>query len=176
MSSTELRERLKGFSASGWEWSETNGMVSADPAAARAASWTLVCLSSRQQLSRPDANSRNPKSRRLSTWTVPHLSIASKADYSDYRQGTSANSALCAARRLRALCDDASEKALEMGRQIFCVAHELISFHLDGLGLNAHTDREGLRDSGCRVWRWPNDSEVGGCHAGHGVRYRLCQR
>jgi hypothetical protein len=30
MSSTELRERLKGFSASGWEWSETNGMVSAD--------------------------------------------------------------------------------------------------------------------------------------------------
>jgi hypothetical protein len=30
MSSTELRERLKGISASGWEWSETNGMVSAD--------------------------------------------------------------------------------------------------------------------------------------------------
>ena len=29
MSSAELRERLKGFSASGWEWSETNGMVSA---------------------------------------------------------------------------------------------------------------------------------------------------
>ena len=29
MSSTELRERLKGISASGWEWSETNGMVSA---------------------------------------------------------------------------------------------------------------------------------------------------
>jgi hypothetical protein len=29
MSSTELRERLKGTSASGWEWSETNGMVSA---------------------------------------------------------------------------------------------------------------------------------------------------
>jgi hypothetical protein len=29
MSSTELRERLKGFSVSGWEWSETNGMVSA---------------------------------------------------------------------------------------------------------------------------------------------------
>jgi hypothetical protein len=29
MSSTELRERLKGFPASGWEWSETNGMVSA---------------------------------------------------------------------------------------------------------------------------------------------------
>jgi hypothetical protein len=30
MSSTELREKLKGVSASGWEWSETNGMVSAD--------------------------------------------------------------------------------------------------------------------------------------------------
>ena len=30
MSSTELRDRLKGISASGWEWSETNGMVSAD--------------------------------------------------------------------------------------------------------------------------------------------------
>jgi hypothetical protein len=30
LSSTELRERLKGISASGWEWSETNGMVSAD--------------------------------------------------------------------------------------------------------------------------------------------------
>jgi hypothetical protein len=30
MSSTELRERLKGFAHSGWEWSETNGMVSAD--------------------------------------------------------------------------------------------------------------------------------------------------
>jgi hypothetical protein len=30
MSATELRERLKGFSASGWEWSETNGIVSAD--------------------------------------------------------------------------------------------------------------------------------------------------
>ncbi len=29
MSSTELRERLKGLPASGWEWSETNGMVSA---------------------------------------------------------------------------------------------------------------------------------------------------
>jgi hypothetical protein len=29
MSSAELRERLKGFSVSGWEWSETNGMVSA---------------------------------------------------------------------------------------------------------------------------------------------------
>jgi hypothetical protein len=29
MTSTELRERLKGFSASGWEWDETNGMVSA---------------------------------------------------------------------------------------------------------------------------------------------------
>jgi hypothetical protein len=29
MSSTELRERLKGTSASSWEWSETNGMVSA---------------------------------------------------------------------------------------------------------------------------------------------------
>src|SRR5271155_4142846 len=30
MSSTDLRERLKGFSASGWEWDETNGMVSAN--------------------------------------------------------------------------------------------------------------------------------------------------
>jgi hypothetical protein len=30
MSSTELRERLKGLSASGWEWDETNGMVTAD--------------------------------------------------------------------------------------------------------------------------------------------------
>ncbi|HXN17625.1 MAG TPA: hypothetical protein VN875_04780 [Candidatus Binatus sp.] len=30
MTSTELRERLKGVSASGWEWSETNGMVSAN--------------------------------------------------------------------------------------------------------------------------------------------------
>lgn len=30
MSSTELRERLKHISASGWEWSETDGMVSAD--------------------------------------------------------------------------------------------------------------------------------------------------
>jgi hypothetical protein len=30
MSSTELRERLKVFPDSGWEWSETNGMVSAD--------------------------------------------------------------------------------------------------------------------------------------------------
>lgn len=29
MSSTELRERLKGFSNSGWEWDETNGLVSA---------------------------------------------------------------------------------------------------------------------------------------------------
>jgi len=29
MSSAELRERLKDFSASGWEWEETNGMVSA---------------------------------------------------------------------------------------------------------------------------------------------------
>jgi hypothetical protein len=29
MSSAELRERLKDFSASGWEWDETNGMVSA---------------------------------------------------------------------------------------------------------------------------------------------------
>jgi hypothetical protein len=29
MSSAELREKLKGYSASGWEWSETNGMVSA---------------------------------------------------------------------------------------------------------------------------------------------------
>ncbi len=29
MAATELRERLKGVSASGWEWSETNGMVSA---------------------------------------------------------------------------------------------------------------------------------------------------
>jgi hypothetical protein len=29
MSSSELGERLKGFSVSGWEWSETNGMVSA---------------------------------------------------------------------------------------------------------------------------------------------------
>jgi hypothetical protein len=29
MSSAELHERLKGFSVSGWEWSETNGMVSA---------------------------------------------------------------------------------------------------------------------------------------------------
>jgi hypothetical protein len=29
MSSAELRERLKGFSVSGWEWSEMNGMVSA---------------------------------------------------------------------------------------------------------------------------------------------------
>ena len=30
MSSPELRERLKGTSASGWEWNDTNGMVSAD--------------------------------------------------------------------------------------------------------------------------------------------------
>jgi hypothetical protein len=30
MSSTELREKLKGLSGSGWEWSDTNGMVSAD--------------------------------------------------------------------------------------------------------------------------------------------------
>ncbi len=29
MSSAELREKLQGFSVSGWEWSETNGMVSA---------------------------------------------------------------------------------------------------------------------------------------------------
>jgi hypothetical protein len=29
MAATELRERLKGVSASSWEWSETNGMVSA---------------------------------------------------------------------------------------------------------------------------------------------------
>ena len=29
MAATELRERLKGVSAAGWEWSETNGMVSA---------------------------------------------------------------------------------------------------------------------------------------------------
>jgi hypothetical protein len=29
MTSTELRERLKSLSASGWEWSETNGLVSA---------------------------------------------------------------------------------------------------------------------------------------------------
>jgi hypothetical protein len=29
MSSAELRERLKGLPAGGWEWSETNGMVSA---------------------------------------------------------------------------------------------------------------------------------------------------
>jgi hypothetical protein len=29
MSSAELRERLKGLSVSGWEWNETNGMVSA---------------------------------------------------------------------------------------------------------------------------------------------------
>jgi hypothetical protein len=29
MTSAELRERLKGVSANGWEWSETNGMVSA---------------------------------------------------------------------------------------------------------------------------------------------------
>jgi hypothetical protein len=29
MSAVELRERLKGFPASGWEWDETNGMVSA---------------------------------------------------------------------------------------------------------------------------------------------------
>ena len=29
MRSAELREKLKDFSASGWEWSETNGMVSA---------------------------------------------------------------------------------------------------------------------------------------------------
>jgi hypothetical protein len=29
MSSAELREKLTGFSLSGWEWSETNGMVSA---------------------------------------------------------------------------------------------------------------------------------------------------
>jgi hypothetical protein len=29
MSSEELREKLKDFSVSGWEWSETNGMVSA---------------------------------------------------------------------------------------------------------------------------------------------------
>ncbi|MFZ0084655.1 MAG: hypothetical protein WAK78_05145 [Candidatus Acidiferrales bacterium] len=29
MSSTELREKLNGLAASGWEWSETNGMVSA---------------------------------------------------------------------------------------------------------------------------------------------------
>ena len=28
MSSTELRERMKDFPDSGWEWSETNGMVS----------------------------------------------------------------------------------------------------------------------------------------------------
>src|SRR5580658_847127 len=30
MSSTELREKLQGLSASAWEWSETNGMVSAN--------------------------------------------------------------------------------------------------------------------------------------------------
>jgi hypothetical protein len=30
MSSTELREKLQDLSASGWEWSETNGMVTAD--------------------------------------------------------------------------------------------------------------------------------------------------
>jgi hypothetical protein len=30
MSSTELRERLQSVSASGWEWTETNGLVSAD--------------------------------------------------------------------------------------------------------------------------------------------------
>jgi hypothetical protein len=30
MSSRELREKLQGLSASGWEWTETNGMVSAD--------------------------------------------------------------------------------------------------------------------------------------------------
>jgi hypothetical protein len=30
MSATELREKLKGLSASAWEWSDTNGMVSAD--------------------------------------------------------------------------------------------------------------------------------------------------
>jgi hypothetical protein len=30
MTSTELREKLKGLSDSGWEWSETDGMVSAD--------------------------------------------------------------------------------------------------------------------------------------------------
>jgi hypothetical protein len=29
MTATELRETLKGLSASGWEWSETNGLVSA---------------------------------------------------------------------------------------------------------------------------------------------------
>ena len=29
MAATELRKRLKGVSAAGWEWSETNGMVSA---------------------------------------------------------------------------------------------------------------------------------------------------
>ncbi len=30
MSSTQLREKLQDLSASGWEWTETNGMVSAD--------------------------------------------------------------------------------------------------------------------------------------------------
>jgi hypothetical protein len=29
MNATELRERLKGLSTNGWEWSETNGLVSA---------------------------------------------------------------------------------------------------------------------------------------------------
>jgi hypothetical protein len=29
MTATDLRERLKGISATGWEWSETNGLVSA---------------------------------------------------------------------------------------------------------------------------------------------------
>ena len=55
MTATDLREWLKSVSSTGWEWSETNGWVSASQLWCGAASRTSIRLSPRQQLSCPYA-------------------------------------------------------------------------------------------------------------------------
>ncbi len=65
MSSAELRERLKGLSASGWEWSETNGIVSATQLRRAPPLGHLFAYLLASNFLVPMQVPREPKSRRL---------------------------------------------------------------------------------------------------------------
>ena len=56
MTATDLREWLQSVSTTGWEWSETNGWVSASQLRCAAPPRASVRLSPRQQLSCPYAS------------------------------------------------------------------------------------------------------------------------
>ena len=57
MSSTDLQQSIQSISATGWQWTDTDGWVSAQSASSSTAARSPLQLCSRQQLPCPDADS-----------------------------------------------------------------------------------------------------------------------